>query len=242
MLARLAGDVASLCAAACVAPAWRDAAAEPRLWARLALRRDAWAAVTRLTDARLATLVARSRGLLESLDFRGARHLTDKGFFRALQQPHALTAFSAEFCCGALTARGVARALASRRGRMRELNVRGMNCGPPIPEDDDTSDSEALRDAWRAACDDIINALRALMAPDGVLDGDRLCSGDGWRYELCPALCSRGDVCAGCDQAFCADHQTFTFCIECRQPFCRDNCLQSAACDSCIALNHQYDD
>jgi hypothetical protein len=72
VLTHLAGDARSLCAAACVARAWRAAAAEPRLWARLA-------GVRRLTDARLAALVARARGHLEHLDVDDALQLTDAG-------------------------------------------------------------------------------------------------------------------------------------------------------------------
>ena len=232
VLARLTGDVPSLCAAACVAPAWRDAAAEPRLWVCLKLLPDT-AGAEHLTDERLKALVARSRGLLASLDVSGARQLTNKGLTAVLQQPHALTAFSAAIVHGALTASGVARALAAQRGRMLELSVQGLDCGPPIHLDD-TSDSDGARDSWRAACDDVIAALRALMAPEGVLDGDHVCSGEDDDSEPCPAMCGRADLCAKCGTALCAEHQTFLECIECCLPFCRDTCIHTAGCDSCV--------
>lgn len=128
VLKRLAGDVSSLCASACVARAWRAAAAEPRLWSHLArLPPDA---AKRLTGKHLAALVARAAGGLERLDVSGASQLTDDGFVTAImRQPHALTAFIADSKCYKLTGKGAATALAAQRGRMRELSVRGLRCG-----------------------------------------------------------------------------------------------------------------
>jgi hypothetical protein len=233
VLSRLAGDVSSLCAAACVAPAWRDAAAEPRLWVCLKLLPDT-AGAEHLTDERLKALVARSRGLLASLDVSGARQLTNKGLTAVLQQPHALTAFSAAIVHGALTASGVVRALAAQRGRMRKVSVQGLDCGPRLPVADDTAEFRIALISWHTACNDVIAALRALMAPDGVLVGDRLCSGDGW-YKPCTVLCGRANVCANCNEALCADHQDgrFVVCIWCSRLFCVDIC-GGVACEPCF--------
>jgi hypothetical protein len=63
-----AGDVATLCAAACVASAWRDAAARtPGLWRAPRLWQLPHAAALRLTDEWLAALLARAAGSLERL-------------------------------------------------------------------------------------------------------------------------------------------------------------------------------
>ena len=83
VLRQLDSHVPSLCAAACVARAWRDAAAEPSLWARP--QGLWWRAAERLTEERLEALVARARGGLERLDLRGARFIEDDGREAALQ-------------------------------------------------------------------------------------------------------------------------------------------------------------
>jgi hypothetical protein len=58
VLHHCAGDVPTQCAAACIAHAWRAAAAEPRMWRDLRWGR----AADRLTDALLAALVGTLRG------------------------------------------------------------------------------------------------------------------------------------------------------------------------------------
>jgi hypothetical protein len=77
-----AGDVPTLCAAACVARSWRAAAGEPRLWRDLR-----WGhAVGRLTDERLAALVARASGSLSSMQpFHDDTEVTDFGVADALE-------------------------------------------------------------------------------------------------------------------------------------------------------------
>lgn len=179
VLARLSGDVPSLCAAACVARAWRDAAAKPQLWAHVGPL--PLAAARRLTDARLATLVARAAGGLERLRLDGAEQLTEEGLAVALQQPHALTDFCAPTECRTLTAISVARALASRRGQLLRLSVRGLECGPPVPKHDA---GQAGLAAWRREVAGVVRALRALLAPGGVLDGDRLCNHEAHGFAV----------------------------------------------------------
>lgn len=79
-----AGDVATLCAAACVARAWRDAAFTPRLWADMCMSPRV---ASRLTDARLAMLTARAGDSLLYLDLsRGRSSLTARGVLRALRE------------------------------------------------------------------------------------------------------------------------------------------------------------
>lgn len=108
VLANLAGDVPSLCAAACVSRAWRAAAAAPALWTRL--ERLPPAAARRLNTERLIWLVARAAGGLERLDLSGADGVGDAGLDTALQQPHALTHFVADSDCSMLSASVVAEA------------------------------------------------------------------------------------------------------------------------------------
>jgi len=79
-----AGDVATLCAAACVARAWRDAAFTPRLWADMCMSPRL---ASRLTDARLAILTARAGDSLLHLDLSRVRSsLTARGVLRALRE------------------------------------------------------------------------------------------------------------------------------------------------------------
>jgi hypothetical protein len=84
VLRHRAGDVPTLlCAAACVARAWRAAAAEPHLWRDLRWGR----AAGRLTDERLASLVARSAGGLTSMEpFPKDTVVTDFGVADAPQR------------------------------------------------------------------------------------------------------------------------------------------------------------
>ena len=211
VLERLAGDVPSLCAAACVARAWRAAAAQPRLWAHLAqLPPDV---AERLTNEDLASLVARAAGGLERLDVSGASQLTDYGFEAAMRQPHALTAFIADSECYQLTGQGVATALAAQRGRMRELSVRGLRCGLEQPDD---AHSSASVTAWRAAGGRVIRALRALRAPGCAMDGHTVCEHypaephymDDWTDGLCDVICGRRDLCQMCGgEPQCDEHK-----------------------------------
>lgn len=232
----LAGDVPALCAVTCVSRAWQSAAAAPQLWARLAQLPTK--AAQRLNDARLAWLVARAEGALERLNVRGARLISDSGLKTALQQRHALSAFFADSECCKLTGRGVARALAARRGLMRELSVRGLDCGPHKPQDG----SYSAEERWVERCAKVTNDLRALMAPNGSLDGEKTCQDDD---SLCGELCGRCDMCSHCDKALCPEHQDGRFreCMECREQFCADQCIQSAACDSCcVEVNERHRD
>lgn len=92
VLARCVGDVATLCAAACVSRHWRAAASQPQLYAAL----QNFGSAERLTDARLVALVRRACGVdadgtpfcaLRSLDLRSARNVTLRGVYHALWLP-----------------------------------------------------------------------------------------------------------------------------------------------------------
>jgi hypothetical protein len=221
----LTSDVLSLCASACVARAWRDAAAcvEPRSAVRL--NKLPPAVAQRLTDAGLAALVRRARGRLVLLDLCGAQLVTDDGLTAALLQPHALTIFRADIACSELTASAVTRALEPQRGRVRELSVRGLKCLPHLPD----SEGEAAETAWYGECRGVIRTLRALLAPCGTLVGDKVCDGDD--YEPCARLCSSEDACQNefdsCKVALCGEHQgnRFNRCLWCHKRFCSANCM-----------------
>lgn len=234
VLTHLSGDVLALCAAACVSRAWRDAAAVVEPLSAVRLERLPAVVARRLTDAGLAALVRRSHGRLEYLDLCGACLLTDAGLVAALDvggaglvtdagliagllQPHALYAFRSDAACHFITASGVARALASQRGLMHELCVRGLDClQKPGPE-------QAVR-AWRGECVGVINELYALMAPRGRLVGAQICSvfsdDADPNDEPCAGMCGPDDVCQGCGVVLCEDHQDFSECGRCDQLFC----------------------
>ena len=80
----LAGDVATLCAAACVSRQWRDLAASPALWTALLVHGAAARAA--LTPRRLASLLDRAGGLpLTALDLTACVNLTGADVLAALQ-------------------------------------------------------------------------------------------------------------------------------------------------------------
>ena len=200
----LTSDVPSLCAVACVARAWRAAAARPQLWVRPS--RPPRAAAARLTDAHLITLVARAGGRLELLDLRGAAQVTDAGLYAALQQPHALTEFSADYRCHFTTV-GVVAALQQSRGCLRKLGLRGVCCLPWVAE----VDSEA----WGQAFD----ALDTLMAPGSQVYDYRVCE------EQCTRLCRMEDCCEHCGTTRCRrcqGHPHWRACENCGDVYCPD--------------------
>jgi hypothetical protein len=114
VLARHAGDVAQLCAAACVSRAWRAAAAERQLWKALHnflhLKHTTRAPrLLELTEARLAELATRAGSGVD-----GEPHLAHLSF--------------AQDKLTSITARGVAAALAHAglEGKLDSLYVAGV--------------------------------------------------------------------------------------------------------------------
>jgi hypothetical protein len=91
ILALRAGEVVTLCAAACVSRAWHDAAMQPRLWRnlrnfeRFPATHYQGPVILPLTDARLATLVQRASGALERLDVSQCELITARGVVAALR-------------------------------------------------------------------------------------------------------------------------------------------------------------
>jgi hypothetical protein len=93
VLASLAGDVPTLCAAACVARCWRVAARDPKLWRSLDFSSAPQQRIARrLTDARLAALTARAGSALQRVNLAGCVSVSARGVVSALQglQLHTL--------------------------------------------------------------------------------------------------------------------------------------------------------
>ena len=234
VLARVSRDKLSLCAAACVSRAWRDTVACLKPKSAVHLKRLPPAVAQRLTDAGLAALVRRARGRLVSLNLRGARLVTDEGLVAALQQRHKLTSFRADIACRELTAVGVARALAPRRGLMSYLRVRGLRCLPYTPG---AESDHGVVSAWYTGCMAAIGTLRELLAPEGSLDGEDVCDGDH-NGGLCACMCGPNDICKACDHAWCRGHQDGRLgrCDDCSECFCEDSCLDDrGVCEGCAS-------
>ncbi len=153
----LEGDVASLCAAACVSKAWNAAATrDARVWCRLVASSPDVA--TKLTDERLALLLGRSAGALERIDLTGCDQLTPGAIADALAGArdtltHVSVAFTAVSACAVLGA------LDGRETPLACLSVRGIT---RFDEEDDDDEEEA-RDV-EDEDDELVGVLAALMA------------------------------------------------------------------------------
>ena len=127
VFAQLDGDVSALCASACVSKQWLAVLMHKQcsgeLWHTLRVPRRL---APRLSDAQLASLVARARGGLRNLDLSGCVRLTNAGLKHALANQVHLVHFAAVGCYN-LSSEGVARALTDRRLDM--LLVRGVATG-----------------------------------------------------------------------------------------------------------------
>ena len=193
ILQPLLGDVASLCAAACIARAWRDAVASPLLWTRIGPLPPAAAA--RLTDARLIQLVGRAQGGLQHLDLSDVSGccLTNAGLFAALRR-ESLLSFAANG--EPLTGSGIVAALAGgSRGRVRELRVCGVPAIAPAFADGHYLDDHVH---W-LGCMCTLNALNGLLAPGGVLDASAPCGLTMMcRQRLCARMVASEIPCIQC--------------------------------------------
>jgi hypothetical protein len=232
LLACLVGDVASLCAAACVARAWRDAAATPSLWVRLDGLKIR--CMERLTDSRLQSFVARA------LDAGGVTSLrlfrtpvTDEGLLQALSQQQQpvlhFTAGAAFHSSNKLTGKGIATALKRSGGHLQTLKVSGLPpLGAPEQEDIVRQHGASSRVALLNARREVLSELLSLMAPGCSLDATGFCAEDVEHPEnkaityTCGILCDPGHAC----------HD-----IRCRKLVCFAVPFHSASCDWC---NHSF--
>jgi hypothetical protein len=174
------GDVRTLCAAACVSRAWREAAADPALWrvlsglGRCAALRDHAGPHAALADARVASLVARA----------------GPGAAIELLDAHK---------CAAVSLTGLQLALAGRQ-ITRELRVGGMSSrAPPVPRGGTQVDARThVREALARLCQ--------LLAPGARQRTVVLCQYAIDGVSTCPGfLCTRPDdvQCEYCNEVWC---------------------------------------
>ena len=228
VLSHHSGDAATLCAAACVARAWSAAAAQPRLWRALLFEHDkdtVFRRLERLTDERLAALVARAGGALERLIC-----LDDTTADERFRVTHAVTAG------------GVVSAL---RGNapLQELRLRGVRAdGATFAELRALVALGGALDITDGATCGIPTWCQHLETPCGRLcsaEADLVCEDCG---TFCCVHCRRDLVllpcCAKCENENCgyADFDALTVCYLCsataRQSDAR--APYKAFCVSCV--------
>lgn len=122
-LTMLEGDVAALCASACVSKAWNLAAQDTRVWRWLVVPRRL---ADELTDERFKELLGRSGGAVERLDISHCGQLSDAAIADAIQNARAsLTHLVVAYTC--ITAIQVFLALgAPEDKRLTYLSLRGI--------------------------------------------------------------------------------------------------------------------
>jgi hypothetical protein len=222
VLTPLANDVASLCAAACVARAWRAAACDPRLWRRL---RFPPKAARQLTDAALAALVRRVGGELERVNLEGCVRVTARGAAEALAGKK-LQALAVRGLRTGGSARGGGDALPLLSGLVRRdtgLDVHGgraalLCCAPLAAAGKATKPCARLCGAADTLCDacGIVRCARCTQAAKAA------------RVPPCDHLCDR---CFGaCDESDLVDCDA---CGRQRNGFCDDCTCVCDACASC---------
>ena len=237
VLLPLKGDMASLCAAACVARAWRKAASSPRLWMNLGPFPGKAAA--NLTDARLKELVSRARRCLVHLNVRSisTSSLTDEGLIAALRRETHIQIFAANG--GPLTGAGIAAALAPSRGSVRTLYVCGVRALPK-PASAGRMSSNQLN-TLLADCKKKLGELRALLAPGASMNATAVCDVmEG--NAFCTRMGKTEDTCR-CGATYCKFHAKGTFtCEECFQPTC-ERCASDFGpiCVDCEFNDHGSD-
>lgn len=238
VLLLLKGDVSSLCAAACVATTWRNAAASPRLWTKIGP--FSANAVANLTDARLKQLVLRAKRGLRNLNLQNIARscLTDEGVAKALRREKRIVVFAANG--KPLTGAGIAVALAPSRGRLRRLLV---SCIPALPEPEDAGPVTSIQqDAFLVKCKQPLVELRALLAPEGSMKATAVCqatTGNG----LCTRMCDNKSSCE-CGATYCMLHSDRVgSCGYCVDPICeRCTSLAEDICDGCFLELEDRDD
>lgn len=120
-LTMLEGDVAALCASACVSKAWNLAAQDPRVWRWLVVPRRL---ADELTDERFKELIRRSGGAVERLDVSHCSELSSAAISDAIKDARA----SLTHLAVAYTRISAFKVLAALDGtRLTYLSVRGVD-------------------------------------------------------------------------------------------------------------------
>jgi len=216
------GDTATLCAAACVARAWREAARQPRLWRWLLF--SGGYKCTRMdlvTDERLAALVARAGGALERL------HLKD-----------VAPGFGPIKCTLNVSAGGVVAAL---RGNapLRELHVRGLlGDGATFAElralvvDDgslDVTDGATCGMPLKSKGDHPCKRLCDV-------EHDRVCEDcDTYCCVQCRPYCRLLPCCDACELCGRGEFDSLRLCNKCSRHGRGNRVFYVAFCDNCTA-------
>ena len=230
----------SKCAAACLARAWRDAAASPHLWKTVGVFPGT---ALRLTDAGLASLVRRSAGGLTHLRLPSASSITREGLAAAMtprqEKLKAVLAYG-----NSISGADIAAALATYRGRLRKLKVCGIRAVAVRPDVPLEEVEEEIAFAFWASCNDAIGALLALLAPEGKLDAIAVCDQDADTDTLvCARLCTIEHKCENCETACCKKHavNVITECVRCGGFYC-DECTEGEVCYPCLEEEEEEDE
>lgn len=222
--------MSTLCAAACVATTWREAASLPRLWTRIGPFRGNAAA--NLTNARLQQLISRARRGLRHLNLQGIAKssLTDAGLAEALRHEKRLFSFCANG--GPLTGAGIAAALAPSRGRaLRTLLVCTVRARPKLSSAGRMSSDQV--DTFLADCNETMGELRALLVPGGSMNVTTVCDVMTGNV-LCTRMGKDEDTCR-CGATYCKVHAKSVYtCMGCSEPICkRCSMFRGPLCDDC---------
>lgn len=212
VFARLGGDVAALCASACVSKGWHDTLLSTApAWESLVAGR----AALRMTDARLLSLVARSRGGLRNLDLSGCTALSDFGVSKALRMDH-LSHLSVVGCCN-LNVETLVNMTLKYRPKLDSLRVRGLMRGGHACQDfavSDTGDEQAAMDLVERER----TMLKEMLHEPHDLDVTVGCMHAGWPYHglvnsqgmhgVCGRMCNEEDrACSSCFTYRCIAHR-----------------------------------
>jgi len=239
ILLPLAGDMRTMCAAACVSTSWHAAALHPRLWRKLHADRDGHLIAKTTTDSRLKLLVRRACGV----DAEG--------------NEHKLVSLCVSFA--PVTLRGVLAALRGPRnadgtpllhGALRTLRVSGL----PFPEGDEkkgklTRDLSSFVRPPRPDGHSNFDLLGGMTPCTATHDGEACGRAASLRTHWCvlcdsalcrqcciynPTACNCENMCEGCG---CC-HEPLFLCSSCRSSgsshrhFCKDcMCVCCGDCD-----------
>jgi len=226
VLSCLVGDISSMCAAACVSRAWREAASTPSLWVCIGpLLGDE----ERLDDVRLQSLAVRAAGAggFTSLELHGTS-VTDSGLMLALRHQRNKVE---QFDCSSnmhsnnkLTGIGVGAALLRSRGQIRVLNVRGIPALNAKKQNDILNGTEP-KAALHNMRSCVIRTLQTMMAPQCSIDVTDICPVAFKHNEQiykCGRMCTPTEACHGCKSMRCnaVTLHNLTACEECLNLFC----------------------
>ena len=209
VLAKLGGDVASLCAASCVSKAWHAAASRPEAWRVIRVKSDA-SRVTppprarKLTDARLVQLLSRcveatpavgKQHHLSSLTLDRCDLVTNAGL-APLREARRLRNLNLVGCTS-VTLAGLVETLRVPLGekKLRKLAVDGLACQT-------RGNGTPLTHAERGATETQLQQLRTLLERPDALGVRERCVGTVLRP--CLALVRKvAHVCGACRSTVC---------------------------------------